>query len=143
MSVPKTERKQSKFEVIYNADKLRKSMIFFLLKDLGVKNKVRDIEIIKKRVNFEEDDAKNFYNLCEKYGITQMKEKYPEWYINFSRELLFKYSEEISTLLECANSLYPTTLSDCDNRRNNQNKAIGYCYKLSIVFQDIKEGDLK
>ena len=34
-----------------------------------------------------------------------MKEKYPEWYINFSRELLFKYSEEISTLLECANSL--------------------------------------
>ena len=63
MSVPKTERKQSKFEVIYNADKLRKSMIFFLLKDLGVKNKVRDIEIIKKRVNFEEDDAKNFYNL--------------------------------------------------------------------------------
>ena len=50
MSVPKTERKQSKFEVIYNADKLRKYMIFFLLKDLGVKNKVRDIEIIKKRV---------------------------------------------------------------------------------------------
>ena len=35
--------------------------------------------------------------------------------------------------------LYILQLDDCDNRRNNQNKAIGYCYKLSIVFQDIVE----
>lgn len=49
MSVPKSKRGESKFEVMIHALKMRREFTMLLLRDFGVKNKIRDFRLPKDK----------------------------------------------------------------------------------------------
>lgn len=75
MSVLKNKRSVSSLEFYHNAVSMRKEITSLLLRDFGVKNKVRDTVFLTK--NMSEEDAKLFKGLCEKYDFDGAIEEYP------------------------------------------------------------------
>lgn len=53
MSVPKSQRGQSAMEFYHNALILRQEITALLLRDFGLKKKVRTVEILTKMYNIE------------------------------------------------------------------------------------------
>lgn len=69
MSVLARMRKLSQYEFYVNALKLRKSMRFLLLRDLGIKDKVREVHEFAK--DMSEDDRVEFILLASKYNVVK------------------------------------------------------------------------
>lgn len=59
MSVPKSERGLSDMEFYYNATKLRRMMIELLLKDFGMKHKIRTVKRIGSMYQISDDDKQS------------------------------------------------------------------------------------
>ena len=68
MSVLKRFRSESKMQFYATAQKLRKDIMTLLLKDFGVRSKVRQLNIETRRMT--QDDRNAFLAIAEKYGIT-------------------------------------------------------------------------
>ena len=68
MSVLKRFRSESKMQFYATAQKLRKDIMTLLLKDFGVRSKVRQLDIETRRMTA--DDRAQFLAIAERYGIT-------------------------------------------------------------------------
>ena len=68
VSVLKRFRSESKMQFYATAQKLRKDIMTLLLKDFGVRSKVRQLDIETRRMTT--DDRNAFLAIAEKYGIT-------------------------------------------------------------------------
>ena len=68
MSVLKRFRSESKMQFYATAQKLRKDIMTLLLKDFGVRSKVRQLDIETRRMTT--DDRNAFLAIAERYGIT-------------------------------------------------------------------------
>ena len=68
MSVLKRFRSESKMQFYATAQKLRKDIMTLLLKDFGVRSKVRQLDIETRRMT--QDDRAQFLAIAERYGIT-------------------------------------------------------------------------
>ena len=68
------------------AQKLRKDIMTLLLKDFGVRNKVRQLDIETRRMTT--DDRNAFLAIAERYGITAAEAEFPAWLIDFERQSL-------------------------------------------------------
>lgn len=79
MSVLARNRKLSQYEFYTNALHLRKSMRFLLLRDLGIKDKVREIHEFARNMN--EPDRTEFIRLATENNLERFKTNYPEWII--------------------------------------------------------------
>lgn len=133
MSVPKSKRGESKFEVMIHALKMRREFTMLLLRDFGVKNKIRDFRFVAE---FNEDDKKVFDELAEKYDFKHtLKAIYPEWLIDHFRGNIIKILAELVTNIISANSIYVTNESEYNERRSYQTKAICNCENLLQEMQ--------
>ena len=63
---------------------LRKDIMTLLLKDFGVRSKVRQLDIETRRMT--QDDRNQFLAIAEKYGITAAEAEFPAWLIDFERQ---------------------------------------------------------
>jgi hypothetical protein len=93
MSVLARMRKLSQYEFYTNALKLRKSMRFLLLRDLGIKDKVREVHEFAK--DMSEDDRVEFILLASKYGVEQFKTEYPQWVIEKLRNAIWQHLDDM------------------------------------------------
>lgn len=57
MSVPKSRRNQSEVEFFRNANLLRKEMTLLLMRDFGIKDKVRKVASVANKMNEEDSEA--------------------------------------------------------------------------------------
>ena len=67
MSVLKRFRSESKMQFYATAQKLRRDIMTLLLKDFGVRSKVRQLDIETRHMT--QDDRNAFLAIAEKYGI--------------------------------------------------------------------------
>ena len=111
MGVPENKRGLSKLEFYHNARKLREDMTNLLLRDFGVREKVRKIRT--------ED----------KHEITIIEE-YPEWLITAFRQNLMNILRNLMMNITAANTIYPTTVEEMTVRRKYQTEAIINCEQL-------------
>jgi len=111
MSVLKNNRNLSKLEFYHNARTLREDMTNFLLRDFGVRDKVRKY---KGEGNVE---------------VTVIEE-YPEWLITFFRESIINLLRSLMMNITAGNTIYPTTAEELAERRRYQNEAIVNCQQL-------------
>lgn len=135
MSVLKNKRSVSSLEFYHNAVSMRKEITSLLLRDFGVKNKVRDTVFLTK--NMSEEDAKLFKGLCEKYDFDGAIEEYPEWLIADLRKGVMNLLRNLIQNITAANSIYPVHESEYYERRKLQNAAIANCEQLLQEFQYI------
>jgi hypothetical protein len=111
VSVHKNKRNLSKLEFYNNARTMREDITNFLLRDFGVRDKVRSYK----------DDSN--------VEITVI-ESYPAWLINYLRENIINLLRNLMHNITAANTIYPITLEELSERRRYQNEAIINCEQL-------------
>lgn len=145
MSVLKNKRSLSDLEFYRNGILLRKELTDLLLRDFGIRDKVRKATSITSKM--ADKDAELFESLLNKYEVTNIIEEYPEWLIDKFRTNILNICHSLIMNITAANTIYPTNESEYYDRRNFQNHAIGNCeqllqemqYIISIIPVDINK----
>ena len=137
MSVLVTNRSLSKLEVFNNAVDLRKKITLFLLKDFGLKEKIRETSIMTK--NMTEEDKKLFMSIVDKYNCTYVLDEYPQWLVNKSRTIIYNELTSLVHNITSANSIYPTFVFEYETRRSYQTNAILCCERIYQELQFIMD----
>ena len=133
MSVLKSKRKPSQFEVFHQLTKLRKDITDLLLRDFG-------FDTVKAERRLEKRFGKPFEELDEKQQATYTRQKrrwdaFDEWFIEDERKTIVNCLRAITREVYIANSIYPTVQEELTERRLHQDRAIGLCYTLTQELQ--------
>ena len=134
MSVLKSKRKPSQFEVFHHLTKLRQEITDLLLRDFGY-----SFEKAEKRLNhrFSNRPYEDFTDQ-EKIAYDKLRERntaFDEWFIKDERQVIVDCLREITKEVYIANSIYPTCHEELVQRRLHQDEAIGQCYRLTQELQ--------
>ncbi len=134
MSVLKSKRKVSQFEVFHHLYKTRKEITDLLLRDFGY-----DFERAEKRLekvfggkpyDALTDEEKNRYD-----SLKKKNEAFDEWFISDERQVIVDCLRSITENVFVANSIYPMYPEELIERRVHQDRAIGQCYRLTQELQ--------
>ena len=134
MSVLKSKRKASQFEVFNHFYKMRKEVTDLLLRDFGY-----DLERAEKKAMKMFGD-KTYEELTPeekaRYEKLMAKNKaFDEWFIADERQTVVDCLRSICEEVFVANSIYPTCMEELIERRIHQDRAIGQCYRLTQELQ--------
>lgn len=134
MSVLKSKRKPSEFEVFNNLTKLRKNMTELLLRNFGY-----DFEKATRRVE-KKFGGRTIDQLSpheqEVYAKIQEKNRaFDGWFIKDERAAITNCMRNIVEEVYVANNIYPTCAEEFIERRIHQDRAIGQCYRLVQELQ--------
>lgn len=132
MSVVKRKRKESNFKFYYHAVEMRKNIMFLLLRDFGVKDRIRSIDFYANKM--EESDAGKFNELLKKYEIVKISEEYPQWLITKFRDSVFQLVQDLVHAITNAYTIWPTNQAEYEEKRIWQDRAIMACESLLQDF---------
>lgn len=134
MSVVKSKRKQSQFEVFHHLMKMRQRITDLLLRDFGYIFEKFNKKLEKRygRKPYEEltDTQKHDYERQKKRN-----ESFDEWFIAHERETIMDCLHAINEHVYVANSIYPTCQEELTERRIHQDIAIGQCFRMVQELQ--------
>ena len=140
MSVLKNLRNLSTMQFYKTAINIRKDITEWMMRDFGTtRNKKGIAKVIK---DIDENDKKTIDEIFEKYGKIPHKEfqsEYPEWFMEYERETLFKIMQELVENIVKANSIYVSNNTEYELRRAYQDKAVACCYALYQELQYLKK----
>jgi hypothetical protein len=111
MSVLKNRRGLSKLEFYHNARRLRKEITNLLLRDFGIRDKVRRVKT----------DAGEELTVIEGY---------PDWLLEEFRRNIMHILRNLMMNITAGNTIYPTNDSEMVLRRQYQTAAIINCEQL-------------
>lgn len=114
MSVLKANRKESPFEVISHAYKMRRAITDLLLRDFGYKPTIYPNETEEQR---------------------KRREAYDQWFILQCREYVTDTMRRLVREIIIANKIYPTTMREYEERRIHQDLALAECANLLQELQ--------
>lgn len=134
MSVLKSKRKASQFEVFHHFYKMRKEVTDLLLRDFGydynrAENKVAKMFGGRTYTELTSEEKSRYDRLMEK------NRAFDEWFIEDERKVIVDCLRSIGENVFLANSIYPTYMEELIERRLCQDKAIGLCYRLTQELQ--------
>lgn len=134
MSVLKSKRKESQFEVFHHLVKMRKEVTDLLLRDFGFdadKATKNTMKTFGGRKYEELSDSEK-----ERYDkLTKRNAAFIEWFILDERKVIIDCIRAITEETFVANSIYPTCTEELIERRLHQDRAIGECYRLTQELQ--------
>jgi hypothetical protein len=119
MAVLKNKRNLSSLEFFNNALILRREITKLLLKDFGIRDKIRKIK-----------DGEKEYSIIEEY---------PEWIIRFFRQSIIITLRSLMMNITAGNTIYPSTPDELTERRKYQTQAIINCEQLLCDYSYIAE----
>lgn len=130
MSVVKSKRGLSKFEVLHHASKTRVELLKLIIRDFGYH---------KKRVNpyYKNKRAKTKEELLTDQQRIDKEDKFFQAFLEDESAYMISKVRELTQNISMANSIYPTILAECDERRIFQDRAIGNCFQLIDELQFI------
>lgn len=138
MSVPVSRRGISSMEFYNTAVQLRVELSRWLLRDFGIKDKTRRASVVAKTARMDDADKEKFLGILAKYGLTeQLTEEYPDWWIAERRRAVDRLCTQILVNIRGANAIYPNSEEEFWERRNRQNRAIGFVEALMEELQFI------
>ena len=128
MSVLARKRKLSELKFYDNAIRLRRSMIYLLMRDLGAKRGVRDIKWMTK--DMPPQDAELLLAVAERNGLKRFEADWPSWVIEKLRNNIWTLLTDMMTAITRAYTIFATSKAEADERRINQDRAIACCESL-------------
>lgn len=134
MSVLKSKRGLSKAEFINTALNLRKYVVFKLLKDFGLKDRVRDCTYFIHVNNLDAEEKKQLGALLRKCNYNAELEQYPDWFVRHERDYINGLCRNMISDIFHANNIYITSLADLEERRKYQNSAIA---SVNLLLQEL------
>lgn len=122
MSVLASKRKESKFEAITFSIELHNMLLDFMQRSFGVK------------------DLEHFVRVRYAYGKDEMEDfaKYRYLMSNFKNRI-DQLASQLTSNVRAANSTYPTSIHEYEQRRDYQNNAIINCEQILKELQRIVE----
>lgn len=134
MSVVKSKRKASQFEVFHHLYKMRREVTELILRDFGYDFEKSETKVARIF------GGKEFSELTPQEQLRYEKLKarnkaFDEWFINDERQIIVDCLRNITEGVFVANSIYPMYPEELIERRLHQDKAIGQCYRLSQELQ--------
>lgn len=134
MSVLKSKRKASQFEVFHHLYKLRREITDLLLRDFGYSYEKGDKRLVKmfggrNYTELTETEQERYDRLKQKYA------SFDDWFVYDERQVIVDCLREITKEVFIANSIYPTCYEELVQRRLHQDEAIGQCYRLAQELQ--------
>lgn len=134
MSVLKSKRKPSQFEVFHHLTKLRREITDLLLRDFGYSFEKAEKRLLRRFSNRPYKDLteqeKAVYN-----RLNARWTAFDEWFIKDERQSIIDCLREITKEVYIANSIYPTCSEELIQRRIHQDEAVGQCYRLTQELQ--------
>lgn len=122
MSVLVSDRKESKFEAITFSIELHNMLIELMQRGFGVK----DLEhFVRVRYAYGKDDKEDF-------------SKYRYLMYNFKMRI-DQLASMLTSNVRAANSIYPTSMYEYEQRRDYQNRAIVNCEQIVNELQQVVE----
>ena len=128
MSVLVRKRKLSELKFYDNAIRLRRSMIYLLMRDLGAKRGVRDIQWMAK--DLPPQDAELLLAVAERNGLKRFETYWPSWVIEKLRDNIWRLLTDMMTAITRAYTIFATSKAEADERRLCQDRAIACCESL-------------
>lgn len=128
MSVLARKRKLSELKFYDNAIRLRRSMIYLLMRDLSAKRGVRDIKWMVKDI--PPQDAELLLAVAERNGLKRFETDWPSWVIEKLRNDIWALLTDMMTAITRAYTIFATSKAEADERRLNQDRAIACCESL-------------
>ncbi len=146
--VPKHERSLSPMEFLHNALVLRREVTELLLRDFGVKSKVREhltnaqmdmesraaLEDVRNRYQMDESDSQKIDSIIQNSRYDQrVLDEFPDWLINYYRTSILHVMESLCNNVYYANSIYICKNPEMEHsqRRYYLNMAVANCYQLA------------
>ncbi len=134
MSVVKSKRKASQFEVFHHLYKMRREVTDLILRDFGydlskAETKVQSIFGNKAYEELTPQEQVRYEKLKDR------NKAFDEWFINDERQIIVDCLRNITEEVFVANSIYPMYPEELIERRLHQDKAIGQCYRLTQELQ--------
>lgn len=128
MSVLVRKRKLSELKFYDNAIRLRRSMMYLLMRDLGAKRGVRDIQWMAK--DLPPQDAELLLAVAERNGLKRFETEWPSWVIEKLRDNIWRLLTDMMTAITRAYTIFATSKAEADERRLCQDRAIACCESL-------------
>ena len=128
MSVLVRKRKLSELKFYDNAIRLRRSMTYLLMRDLGAKRGVRDIQWMAK--DLPPQDAELLLAVAERNGLERFETDWPSWVIEKLRDNIWRLLTDMMTAITRAYTIFATSKAEADERRLCQDRAIACCESL-------------
>ena len=128
MSVLVRKRKLSELKFYDNAIRLRRSMIYLLMRDLGAKRGVRDIQWMAK--DLPPQDAELLLAVAERNGLRRFGTDWRSWVIEMLRDNIWRLLTDMMTAITRAYTIFATSKAEADERRLCQDRAIACCESL-------------
>lgn len=122
MSVLVSDRKESKFEAVTHSIELHDMLIEFMQRNFGVK----DLNVfVRMRYAYGRDDKEDLSRYI--YLMQNFKNR------------IDQTASILTSNVRAANTLYPTSVHECERRRDYQNNAIANCEQLIKELQRVVE----
>ena len=134
MSVLKSKRKPSQFEVFHHLNKVRQEVTDLLLRDFGYSFEKAE-KRLRKRFGGREFEALTDVEKDQYNRLKKRYEAFDEWFIEDERKVVIDCLRSIGEHVYTANSIYPTLHEELVERRVHQDLAIGQCYRLVQELQ--------
>ena len=140
MSVPLSKRKLSRYEFYDNAVRMRISITNLLLRDFGVKNKVRNVKFFSQMVGMSDEDTEAIERIAEKYNLRKsVLEEYPYWLIDHFRKNILDILKDLISNITAGQTVNEQKRDDCLVKRGYQTAAIINCEQLLQEFQYVTD----
>lgn len=134
MSVLKSKRKPSQFEVFHHLNKLRRDITDLLLRDFGYSFEKSENRLERRFSGRSYDELTDSEKATYERQRIQF-EAFDDWFICDQRQVIVNCLRDITKEVYIANSIYPTCTEELIRRRLHQDEAIGHCYRLVQELQ--------
>ncbi len=122
MSVLVSDRKESKFEAITYSIEIHDMLIEFMQRNFGV----RDLEhFVRVRYAYGDDETENYAKY--RYLMTNFKNR------------IDQFASQLTSNVRGANSTYPRSMREYEDRRSYQDRAIVNCEQIIKELQRVVE----
>lgn len=129
--IPKSERSESKLEVIHKAYAIRSRITQELLLSFGYSQKKLESHVKKVTAYIRDADERE----QKAKVIREMEEDFDLWFIRQEREEVLNHCRGIVQHLIAANTIYPTYTSEFEERRIEMDRAMICCNQLQQELQ--------
>ena len=124
--IKKSKRKESKLQAIHNAYTIRKTITKLAENNFYISERKIENIIAEKVKNFPDDDKKRVKDRTYEYFKIQIRN---------STVRTVNYASDISQHLRVANTIFPTYMSEFEERRIEMDRAMACCNALQDELQ--------
>ena len=134
-NIPKSKRSESKLEALHKAYELRRKITAELMATFGYSQKKLEAHIQKMTSHVQDPEEREKMSKV----IREVEDDFASWFIKRERDKIADFCQGITEHLRAANTIWPTNMSEFEERRLEMDRALVCCNKLQDELQYVAE----